>query len=271
MSDWIYTENLGDIRFWELKNWVAHILCLQGEVKFLYAGREFALHEHEVAVIGSPERMTSLNLSANFHCLSYIAPRTFLESQLPGSHYGIGGSVSLYENPILTLDAEQEQWLHDDLERIGNRIGMTHLTFYRSIMGALSLTMMNDLFEIHSSQRGAFSANERPLYVLKTFMELLASGLPEHHRSPSYYAQQLNVSAKYLSDTIRRQTGLSVSHYIEVHVTPIIKNYLDNTDLSVTQIAERMNFSTPTYFARYSRKLLGMSPKEYRASNQPQF
>lgn len=120
MSDWIYTENLGDIRFWELKNWVAHILCLQGEVKFLYAGREFALHEHEVAVIGSPERMTSLNLSANFHCLSYIAPRTFLESQLPGSHYGIGGSVSLYENPILTLDAEQEQWLHDDLERIGN-------------------------------------------------------------------------------------------------------------------------------------------------------
>ncbi len=271
MSDWIYTENIGDIRFWELKNWVAHILCLRGEVKFLYAGREFVLREREVAVIGSPERIASLSPSADFRSLSYIAPRAFLESQLPGSHYGIGGSVSLYENPILKPTPEQVQWLYDDLRRIGQRIGMTHLTFHRSIMGALSLTMMNDLFEIHSSQRGSFTANEHPLYVLKAFMALLASGLPEHHRSPSYYAQRLNVSAKYLSDTIRRLTGQSVSHYIEAHATPIIKNYLNNTDLSVTQIAERMDFSTPTYFARYARKLLGMSPKEYRASNQPQF
>ena len=60
-----------------------------------------------------------------------------------------------------------------------------------------------------------------------------------------------------------------MTHFIDVHTVPIIKRYLDDASLSVTMIAERMDFSSPSYFARYVRRLLGLSPAEYRSARMP--
>jgi AraC-like DNA-binding protein len=49
----------------------------------------------------------------------------------------------------------------------------------------------------------------------------------------------------------------------------MIKEYLNNPDLSIVQIAEEMNFTTLSYFSRYVTKHLGMSPKAYRESLVP--
>ena len=48
-----------------------------------------------------------------------------------------------------------------------------------------------------------------------------------------------------------------------------MKSYLNDERLSLTQIAEIMNFTTLSYFSRYCTKHLGQSPSEYRLSLQP--
>ena len=53
------------------------------------------------------------------------------------------------------------------------------------------------------------------------------------------------------------------------HTVPILKDYLDDERLSLTQIAELMNFASLSYFSRYCTKHLGKSPSEYRQSLQP--
>ena len=75
---------------------------------------------------------------------------------------------------------------------------------------------------------------------------------------------QLHVTSKYLSDTIKRVTGTSVSTYINRTATAIIKSYLDDNGLSITQIADEMQFTSVSYFSRYCVKHLGMSPARYR-------
>ncbi|PDP82997.1 helix-turn-helix domain-containing protein [Prevotella intermedia] len=50
---------------------------------------------------------------------------------------------------------------------------------------------------------------------------------------------------------------------------PIIKDYLNNESLSLTQIADLMDFTSLSYFSRYCTKHLGMTPSEYRMSLQP--
>ena len=85
----------------------------------------------------------------------------------------------------------------------------------------------------------------------------------------SYYANRLHVSPKYLSATVKRVTGHSVSSYINRATVPIIKKYLDDERLSLTQISELMNFTSLSYFSRYCSKHLGQSPSEYRRSLQP--
>ena len=95
-------------------------------------------------------------------------------------------------------------------------------------------------------------------------MDLLSTGISQTEREVSYYAERLNVSPKYLSETVRRMTGHSVTSYIDRHSIPILKEYLSDDRLSLTQIADRMNFSTLSYFSRYCTKHLGQSPSEYR-------
>ena len=53
------------------------------------------------------------------------------------------------------------------------------------------------------------------------------------------------------------------------HTVPILKDYLSDERLSLTQIAELMNFASLSYFSRYCTKHLGQSPSEYRQSLQP--
>ena len=50
---------------------------------------------------------------------------------------------------------------------------------------------------------------------------------------------------------------------------PILKKYLNDERLSLTQRADRMNFTSLSYFSRYCTKHLGLSPSEYRRSLQP--
>ena len=54
--------------------------------------------------------------------------------------------------------------------------------------------------------------------------------------------------------------------YIDRHTIPILKVYLDNPCLSLTQIADIMNFTSLCYFSRYCTKHLGMSPSAYRSA-----
>ncbi len=64
-------------------------------------------------------------------------------------------------------------------------------------------------------------------------------------------------------------TGLSVTTYINRHTVPILKKYLDDERLSLTQISEMMDFTSLSYFSRYCTKHLGKSPSAYRRSLQP--
>ena len=100
-------------------------------------------------------------------------------------------------------------------------------------------------------------------------MALLSTGISRTEREVRYYADRLNVSPKYLSETVRRMTGHSVTSYIDRHAIPILKEYLGDDRLSLTQIADLMHFTTLSYFSRYCTKHLGQSPSDYRQSLQP--
>ena len=79
-----------------------------------------------------------------------------------------------------------------------------------------------------------------------------------------HYAEQLNVTPKYLSDTIKRVTGTSVSTHINNAATAIALEYLKDNTLSVSQIADEINFSSLSYFSRFCVKHIGMSPVKFR-------
>lgn len=236
---------------------------------FTYNGRPFHVRQYDAVVINSPDQVTVTGQSEDLKVEVLIAPHDFLSSQLPANNYGIGGGISLYDNPIIHLSEQEATTLVSDIHHIRDRIGETGHLFYRELIGGLALPLIYDLFYFHAKSHTPIFATDRSMYVVKELMALLESGRSKKYREISYYAEQLNVTTKYLSDTVKRQTGKSVTYYIDRHTVPMIKKYLNNPNLSIVQIADEMNFSSLSYFSRYVTKHLGMSPKAYRASLTP--
>lgn len=61
----------------------------------------------------------------------------------------------------------------------------------------------------------------------------------------------------------------SVTYYIDRYTVLMVKECLNNPNLSIVQIANEMNFTSLSYFSRYVSKHLGMSPKAYREAVIP--
>ncbi len=253
----------------ELSGFCLHLLCTGGEGSFEFNGHRYSIVRNDLVVIVGPDRVKDMMTGPGMQVEWFAADNRFLQSLLPSNNYSIGGSISLNQNPVIPLSEEEASHILADFDRLRDRMEDTHLQFYRELMGSLCLTMMYDIFEAHTRRDASGTHTDRTAYIVKQLMDLLSTGISRTEREVKYYADRLNVSPKYLSATIKRVTGLSVTSYINRHTVPILKKYLDDERLSLTQISEMMNFSSLSYFSRYCTKHLGQSPSEYRLSIQP--
>jgi len=253
----------------ELSHTCMHLLCTAGEGSFVFNERCYHIVRNDLVVIPMLHRVSNIAAHADMQVEWFAADYKFLQNLLPSNNYSIGGSISLNQNPVIKLTDEQASHLLADFHRLRDRMDDRHLQFYHELMGSLCLTMMYDIFEAHAQRDATDTHSDRTAYIVKQLIALLATGISRTERNVSYFAERLNVSPKYLSATIKRVTGHSVTSYIDRHTVSILKDYLNDERLSLTQIAERMNFASLSYFSRYCTKHLGQSPSEYRQSLQP--
>ena len=268
-SDFFYSTDFYGMNARELSHTCMHMLCLAGEGSFVFNERCYHVVPNDLVVIPVPTRVKNLAAHPDLQVEWLAADYKFLQNLLPSNNYSIGGSIALNQDPVIRLTDEQARHLQDDFHHLRDRMSDRHLQFYRELMGSLCLTLMYDIFEAHAQNEATTSHTDRTAYIVKQLMALLSTGISSTERDVSYYARRLNVSPKYLSATVKRVTGHSVTSYIDRHTIPILKGYLDDDRLSLTQIAERMNFTSLSYFSRYCTKHLGLSPSDYRLSLQP--
>ena len=268
-TEFLYSTDFYGMNARDLSHTCIHLLCTAGEGSFVFNERCYHIVKNDLVVIPYPDRISNPAAHSDIQVEWFAADYKFLQSLLPSNNYSTGGSISLNQDPVIKLTDEQAGHLLDDFHRLRERRDDSHLQFYRELMGSLCLTMMYDIFEAHARRDATDTHTDRTAYIVKQFMALLSTGISRTERDVRYYAGRLNVSPKYLYATVKRVTGHSVTSYIDRHTVPLIKDYLEDERLSLTQIAERMNFSSLSYFSRYCAKHLGQTPSEYRQSLQP--
>ena len=85
-----------------------------------------------------------------------------------------------------------------------------------------------------------------------------------HKLSVSSLAASLHVSDKYLSARFIRETGRTLSDEINHARIEKAKLYLQYTDFSIEEIAEKTGFCSQNYFSRRFKDIIGMSPTQFR-------
>lgn len=97
------------------------------------------------------------------------------------------------------------------------------------------------------------------------FLQLVLENFRKE-RFLEFYANQLQITPKHLSRTVKQQTGYTAVDWIERYVILEAKVLLKSSNLTIQQIADELNFPTQSFFGKYFKKLTGMSPKEFRNS-----
>ncbi|MCI6160198.1 MAG: helix-turn-helix domain-containing protein [Prevotellaceae bacterium] len=265
----VCSTRFNDIALPAYNGWCIHVLCLSGEASFTYNGRAFVMRKNDVVIITQPQLVKDIRQSHDLQVEIVIGSLQFLHHQLPANNFSIGGSISLYKDPVIPVSDDETALLLSDMRRIKERLADTSHPFRQELLGSLSLTMMYDLFAFHARRSESVVSTERTTSVVNQFVTLLEGGESRRYREVRHYADMMHITPKYLSDTVKRKTGQSAMGFIDRYTIPIVKNYLDNPQLSITQISDAMNFASVSYFSRYVTKHFGMSPKVYRTALLP--
>ncbi|HMT35047.1 MAG TPA: helix-turn-helix transcriptional regulator [Chitinophagaceae bacterium] len=88
-------------------------------------------------------------------------------------------------------------------------------------------------------------------------------GLP----TVKYLADHVHLSASYLSDLLKKETGMNAQDQIHYYLIEEAKNILQNSDNSVSEIAYSLGFEYPQYFSKLFKQKTGQTPVEYRNLN----
>jgi AraC-like DNA-binding protein len=85
--------------------------------------------------------------------------------------------------------------------------------------------------------------------------------------SVAYCASELNLSASYFGDLVKKETGKTAQEYIQSKVIDVAKERIFDHARSVSEIAYELGFKYPQHFTRLFKQWVGQSPNEYRMLN----
>lgn len=80
----------------------------------------------------------------------------------------------------------------------------------------------------------------------------------------SFCGEEMNMSGHYLSDLLKKETGMSAQEHIHQFIINKAKNLLLSTNDTVSQIAYDLGFEYPQHFSKIFKSKIGMSPLQYR-------
>lgn len=98
------------------------------------------------------------------------------------------------------------------------------------------------------------------------FMKLLAVHYREE-REVAFYASKLCVTPKYFTAMVKKASGKTPAKWIEEAVMEEINYLLKNSTVSIKEIAYQLNFANLSFFGKYVKRHLGLSPHHYRTGS----
>ena len=128
-------------------------------------------------------------------------------------------------------------------------------TYYQAFVMELSLINNNP------TRRKNISKRQEDIFV--QFYSLMRQHFLEH-RDLAFYADKLHITTTYLSRVALQLTHHTATHFIEQTLLNESVWLLRSSELSISQIADRLNFSSPAAFCKFFTRLTGRTPKNYR-------
>ena len=253
--------------------------CITGRMLLEVSGQPTTVNAQQIFICHPHVVLSNLMISPDFECkvmcLSDRLLRSILQSQM------LIWNNKLYKQRHCIIDIPADrfglynelryQWLNKD-NPFKREILVSLLRV--ALLELCHQLMSNDqkAEDVLSQERlrvgtTAGMGNSRMETIFHQFLKNIARRRIKK-LSVSEYAEELCISPKYLSTVCRTVSEKSPTEWISEYVIEDITHYLKNSELTASQIGIELGFPNASFFGKYVREHLGMSPNEYRKEQQ---
>jgi AraC-like DNA-binding protein len=171
----------------------------------------------------------------------------------------------------LHLSDKEKQILHDIVQKIDSELQENIDRHSQTLIASNIELLLNYCSRYYDRQ---FITRKSPNQDIITKIEdtltsyfrsdnLAVRGLP----TVKYLADQVHLSANYLSDLLKREVGMNAQDRIHYYLIEEAKNLLLSSGKTVGELSFELGFEYPQYFSRLFKLKTGMTPMEYRSLN----
>lgn len=262
-----FTTSTADVTSRQFNDFCLHIFCKSGSAKVKLAEKSFTLTSANCLILLNNSTFRWVETSSDFSILGIFISNQYLAASSPDTNYYTMGVLSLMENPIVKMKQEEFDLCLSICEAIRTRLTQHDHIFYEGVLRRCVETLILDIFNVrsHATNMTQGSGNQG-MKIFRQFISLLEGGAFKTEREVRWYASELGITAKYLSEICLNASGHSASYWINQFTTDEIARLLHNPTMSINSIADLLNFNTRAYFSHYVHERLGMTPKDYRKS-----
>ena len=241
------------------------ILCLRGHAAISIDGRSYNLYPDNVLICHPNIVLGESMSSMDFEFRGVVLSKDYLQRLPLVSTDNMWDVMMFFEKaPVLSLTPDEVKDFCRYYDLIRPRLADTHLRYREELLSALLTALLYELSNIISRfadfRPQPFSAGSN---VFRNFLSLLSSSYPKS-RSVAYYADKLCLTPKYLSTVCKEVSGETASELINRYVVKDIDFLLKQRGRSIKEICNELEFPNLSFFGRYVKKHLGLSPKQYR-------
>lgn len=258
----IITDSLHEIASEKMEGYLAHALCLDGSMEFDFNGKHFSFGRHDLMIVRKGGLVDNMHISDDFRVMVIYIDSRFVEHCTPQSNYGMKGQLALFMNPVMKLNEAQFALCLQDFHGVKYRYDTIGFVFYEESIRCAVQLMILDFFDFHAYNYGDSSISPQYAVIMNKFLAMLENGDYRNNREVTYYASELCVTAKYLSEICKKTSGHSANFWINRYTILDISRHLRKKEFTFVQLSDLFNFSSPAYFSRYVQRYLGMSPSK---------
>lgn len=282
-DDLVVMENFGSLPQGKIRlnNHSLIIICTSGMAQFEYDGEVIQIRKNDMFLYMRHCVGDNFMSSSDFNCrqIWFTISETWNVNMY--NIQSFSDMVYLKQHPIVHLTDADVSLLDEYFKLLCRRMRDSTPMLYNDIVRSLLSTMMLEIlcmFRLTShlylspqngGEAGAAegTGNSHRLRIANKFVELVEKS-DGRVRKVGRFASVLNVTPKYLSVLLKETMNCRPSDIIHLFTQKSIEHRLRFTDMTMQEIANDLNFPNSSFFGKYVKEHLGMTPLEYRKKYQ---
>lgn len=239
-------------------------LCLKGSARYFVDSVEHVVEQGDLIIINRGRVTYDSSLSPDCEGICVLIDYDFFKESIKSVNELTSLFLFARRHPVFRLPATKMEFITAAYRRMKEKAAEGGHHFRAQLVQSLLLTMVYEVSDaIYLVQTEAGAGNTRADQIFTQFLLLVEKHFRSERRV-GWYSEQLCISPKYLSETVKAVSKRTPNEWIDSYVVMELRMLLSSTSESIKEIAQHLNFSNQSFLGKYFKEHTGMSPSEYR-------